>query len=157
MSRFTLDTATSTLFGSCVHSLSSGLPYPHTHASPALYATPGRTSGAAAANDFARAFLAAQEHIANRERMGWIWPLFEIWQDKTREPMRVVDAYLGPIVRGALERKKDDKEHRMEEVEEKMDDGDDETLLDHLVNLTDGEFCLNTVGRSCADVEVFCR
>lgn len=83
--------------------------------------------------------------------------MFEIWQDKTREPMRVVDAYLGPIVRGALERKKDDQEHRREEIEEKMDDADDETLLDHLVNLTDGEFCLNTVGRSCADVEVFCR
>ena len=70
MSQFTLDSATEFLFVNCVHSLSSCIPHPHiSHAEPAH---------SDATDAFALAFLAAQMLVSTRERLGWIWPLFEI-------------------------------------------------------------------------------
>jgi hypothetical protein len=132
MSRFTLDSATDILFGSCVHSLSAGLPYPHNVTSKPL----GSSSGHAdSANEFAKAFLQAQIVIAERERIGWVWPLLEIMRDNTKEPMKVVNAYLDPIIKDALEKKKWTASEKQGVTEVR----DDETLLDHLVNLTSGE------------------
>ena len=129
MSRFTLDAATEFLFGNCVESLSAGIPYPYN----ATYLPPvKRTAKGDAANAFAHAFLEAQEVISVRERYGWVWPLAEIFKDKSYEPMKIVNSYIEPIVKEALEKK------RNSPIKEKGEEpSDEETLLDSLVRVTD--------------------
>ncbi|CAL1701110.1 unnamed protein product [Somion occarium] len=130
ISRFTLDSATEFLFGSCVHSLQSYLPYPSTSSSP-FKSTSNELSRPEA---FAKAFQKAQEVIASRSRIGPTWRFLEILSDKTAKPMHVVDDFLDPILRAALKKKANQdagfEKKRGLEVEE------DETLLDHLVRFT---------------------
>lgn len=135
MGRFTLDSASEFLFGTCVHSLAAGLPYPHN----ASYIPPEyKSAGSDRANEFARAFLASQEIISSRERFGWIWPLAEIMEDKTKEPMKIVNAYLAPIIQEAIAKKNATPKQEEGEKDEKVV-ADGETLIDHLVNLSSGE------------------
>ncbi|TDL26691.1 cytochrome P450 monooxygenase pc-2 [Rickenella mellea] len=130
--RFTLDSATEFLFGSCVHSLSDGLPYPHFHP---------KSKSASSDNDnrslsFASALEEAMYVVSRRARIGPIWPLLEIFNDKSRRSMKVIERFLDPIIRHALERKRlmvGDGEGR----EKSGEIGDDETLLDHLVKSTE--------------------
>ncbi|KAG2006335.1 cytochrome P450 [Coprinopsis cinerea AmutBmut pab1-1] len=131
MARFTLDTATQFLFGHCVNSLDAGLPYPP---KAAPYVSVQQTPAGKMADDFARAFMEAQEVIAIRERVGWIWPLLEFWKDKTVEPMKVVNAYIEPIVKDAIERKKNALPEEKSGDEKEIQEG--QTLLDYLVNVT---------------------
>ena len=64
MSRFTLDSATEFLFWPhCIESLSAGLPYPHNATYTPIISPSSRGD---AANEFARAFLQAQETISQR-------------------------------------------------------------------------------------------
>ncbi|KAG2745878.1 cytochrome P450 [Suillus brevipes Sb2] len=125
MSRFTLDSATEFLFGNCVHSLSAELPYPHNVAT-----TEAPTGKAKIAEDFAQAFADAQTIIALRPRKGWIWPLFEIFKDNTAAPMRIVNSFIDPILKEAIAKKQSHANG------EKDVENDDETLLDHLVQMT---------------------
>lgn len=125
ISRFTLDSATEFLFGNCVHSLSAGLPYPHNVA-----ATEALTGKAKIAENFAQAFADAQTIIAQRPRKSWVWPLFEIFKDKTTEPMRIVNSFIDPLLKEAIAKKQSHAN------EEKDVDNDDTTLLDHLVQMT---------------------
>lgn len=136
VSRFTLDSATEFLFGNCVHSLRAGLPYPE-NANPSIAR---RTTGHAA-EVFAQAFAEAQLEIAMRLRVGKTWPLWEILRDKTKQPMKVVDAFLNPILAEALRKKHElQASGKLEEKDQgKEDIEDDETLLDHLVKMTDGQ------------------
>nr|BAL14713.1 cytochrom P450 [Phlebia brevispora] len=131
ISRFTLDTATEFLFNKCVHSLrDSTLPYPH-NAPPMLHDLP-----LSAADQFARAFMDAQGAISARARTGWVWPWFEIFRSKTAAPMRVVDAFVAPILKQALERAKIAKESGLVGGSKADEIKDDECLLDHLVRHT---------------------
>ncbi|EGO01601.1 hypothetical protein SERLA73DRAFT_176994 [Serpula lacrymans var. lacrymans S7.3] len=127
ISRFTLDSATEFLFGSCVHSLSAGLPYPYNVTSSEAPSGKAKT-----AEDFAQAFGQAQYIISQRPRKGWVWPLFEFFKDKTEEPMNIVNAYIEPILKEAIEKRKA-ASLSGEKTEELSDD---DTLLDHLVRLT---------------------
>lgn len=87
ISRFTLDSASEFLFGVNIGSLSNVLPYPHnTSARPVIQSN--------TADDFATAFGKAQFVASQRARIGCLWPLFEIFQDKTAEHMEVVNAFL---------------------------------------------------------------
>jgi hypothetical protein len=129
MSRFTLDSATEFLLGSCVHSLSAGLPYPHNVSAPQ-----SASFGTNTVHDFANAFLEAQIVISERERKGIVWPLYELFHNKTDKPMQIVNAYLEPIVKEALEKQK--KAPVTSDKTTELDD--DETVLDHLVKLTSG-------------------
>jgi hypothetical protein len=131
MSRFTLDTATEFLFGTCVHSLKASPPYPHNVTLPPASTNTDRTVSA-----FSQAFLGAQEAIMDRERFGWIWPLSEIWEDKTRKPMQIVDGYIEPIIQEALAKKKAGT-FDTKDTGDHLDEG--ETLLDHLIRVTEGE------------------
>ncbi|KIK67201.1 hypothetical protein GYMLUDRAFT_37268 [Collybiopsis luxurians FD-317 M1] len=134
--RFTLDSATEFLFGSCVKSLAAGIPYPEN-----MTATPDSPLSAVSSTDtlareFSHAFLQAQEAISTRERFSLIWPLLEIRKDKTEEPMKVLNAFIQPIVNDAIAKMKSmqrsvEEKNKVEEIEE------DETLLDHLVKITD--------------------
>lgn len=133
MSRFTLDSASEFLFGSCVHSLSGAIPYPH---NATFVPAESTAEHAHVADAFARAFLEAQEAIASRERFGPIWPLYEILKDKTVEPMKIVNAYIEPIIEEAIRKKE-----AMPEEEKNINSEytEDETLLDHLVGITSGK------------------
>ncbi|KAJ6469140.1 cytochrome P450 [Mycena vitilis] len=123
-SRFTMDSATSFLFGSCVNSLAASLPYPSNASTPFL-ASASRDP----ADIFTEAYTTAITHISSRSRFGWIWVLLELSGDATRAPMRVVDAYLEPIIAAAVARKEALKA-------EGAAKGEPETLLDELLNLT---------------------
>ncbi|KAJ7054373.1 cytochrome P450 monooxygenase pc-3 [Mycena amicta] len=93
-SRFTMDSATSFLFGSCVDSLdATPLPYAHN-----TVAVSEQTSDA-----FSAAYNSVIEQTSSRTRWGDVWPLFEMQRDATREPMRIVDAYLEPIIAAAVQ------------------------------------------------------
>lgn len=139
MGRFTLDSATEFLFGSCVHSLNGRLPYPY---DKQLFHYSDSHPSEEVAEKFAHAFLQAQQIIAGRERMGWTWPLTEIWGDKTNEHMHVVDAFIAPIIKDAVEKKRSTDEEKgitvvsTLDTEKKDEVSDDETLLDHLVKFT---------------------
>lgn len=128
MSRLTLDSATEFLFGSCVHSLSAPLPYPHNSLRNLPQALP-RPS-----DRFATAFGEAQIVSAVRTRIGKLWPLAEIFKDKTKESMVIINEYIDPIIKEALEKK------RLKPDSQKRDPSVPETLLDHLVRNTDGIF-----------------
>ncbi|KAK7451227.1 hypothetical protein VKT23_012565 [Stygiomarasmius scandens] len=127
MGRFTLDSATEFLFGSCFHSLRETLPYPHNAPES------NRRAAMTEAESFATAFLACQEIVSQREDLGHLlWPFFEILQDKSKEPMKVVGGHIEKFVREALK-----KSQSAEKTEEKTEEGIEETLLDQLVSMTD--------------------
>ncbi|KAL0580998.1 hypothetical protein V5O48_000992 [Marasmius crinis-equi] len=129
MGKFTLDSATEFLFGSCVNNLSSPLPYPASRYS--LKSAPQQTP----ADIFAKAFLEAQEGIATRERLGHVWPLLEIFEDKVEGPMKIVSAFIDPIIEEAVAKKK--ARGDSSKVVMKDEVGENETLLEHLVDITD--------------------
>ncbi|THG93090.1 hypothetical protein EW026_g8044 [Hermanssonia centrifuga] len=58
------------------------------------------------ADDFAKAFMDMQLAIARRAISGWVWPWFELFGSSTAPAMRVVDAFLDPILEDALEKVK---------------------------------------------------
>ncbi|KAJ7181130.1 cytochrome P450 monooxygenase pc-1 [Mycena filopes] len=101
--RFTMDSASEFLFDSCVHSLKANLPYPHNVAFP-----PAQSSApeAVAATRFTNAFTDAMVRISEREVLGNIWPLFEMFGDKTAAPMRAISEYLDPVIAAAMEKKR---------------------------------------------------
>ena len=104
MGRFTLDSATEFLFGHCVHSLNAGLPYPHNVSdTPANILTPEKQ----VANNFSAAFLDVQTVVTRRERVGFVWPLWEIFENKTKKPMKIIDTFVEPIVADAIAKKND--------------------------------------------------
>ena len=140
VARFTLDSATEFLFGQCVHSLASVLPYP-----PGARAPLQPAGAESAAEDFARAFAEAQTVLNFRIRMGWLWPWFELFGSRTKAPMAVVDAFLDPILRAAVERAgRAKREGGGKAPEAKEEIEEDETLLDHLVKYTNGGRLLRT-------------
>ena len=126
MGRFALDSATEFLFGHCVHSLDAGLPYPHNLSNtPTNILTPEKQ----VANDLSAALLDAQFAVGQRERFGFVWPLREVFENKTKKPMKVIDAFIEPIVADAIA--KNDIRR-----EEKVSEEDEGTLLDHLIQVT---------------------
>ncbi|PIL36945.1 cytochrome P450 [Ganoderma sinense ZZ0214-1] len=129
IARFTLDSSTEFLFGNCVHSLHSPMPYPKN-------ISPHNTVQVASSikEKFPHAFSAAQLIVSERPRIGWFWPLRELFKSKTDEHMEVVDAFLEPLLHEAL-RKKDEREKAGVRVDDK-ENQDDETLLDNLVKQT---------------------
>ena len=133
VSRFTLDSASEFLFGRCVDSLAAGLPYPYNVTGPGMASDNSNIT-----LDFAAAFTAAQHALSRRILIGGSWPLFELFQDRTREPMKVVNAFVDPILKDAIAKQK---------ASQGLPDADkyteDETLLDNLVRQTTGAECHN--------------
>ncbi|EPT04095.1 hypothetical protein FOMPIDRAFT_1022169 [Fomitopsis schrenkii] len=141
ISRFTLDSATEFLFGACVHSLRSTLPFPHNVSASSPFASAALTPPAEKVLDeaegFASAFLKAEHLCAERATQGKLWPLWEMREDKSRQYMRIVDAYLHPILEEALAKKaRREREETAKRVEEAVEIEEEETLLDHLVKFT---------------------
>ncbi|KAH6889005.1 cytochrome P450 monooxygenase pc-1 [Coprinopsis sp. MPI-PUGE-AT-0042] len=128
--RLALDVSTDILFGSCANTLEVSakdlaLPYNHPQYSVASSKAANRATA------FSDAFLNAQFVIANRERLGHVWPLFEIFEDKAKPHMEIVNRFVDPIIQEALRKNAaNPKGAESNEIEA------DETLLDHLVRST---------------------
>ena len=142
-SRFTLDSASEFLFGRSVNTLRAGLPYPHNapqtwNEFPVTFEEGSQESMEEA---FSGASVDVQQVMAERMRLGWIWPLAEVFRDKSRDPMKAVRAYLDPIVENAVQekREKETKGYATPLGKGGVEEG--ETLLEHLVKVTDGAHC----------------
>ncbi|KAF5321751.1 hypothetical protein D9619_001271 [Psilocybe cf. subviscida] len=134
VARFTLDSATEFLFGSDVKSLDGDLEYPH--------CVSGSNSGNTLeskdpAAQFIAAFGKAQDITSSRLRLGMHWPLMEFWKDKIKQPMKVVNDFIDPIVAQAIHSKRE-----AERLGLLKKDQDDETLLENLVNSTEDPITL---------------
>ncbi|KAH0839505.1 cytochrome P450 [Lanmaoa asiatica] len=136
ISRFTLDSATEFLFGKDVCSLSAGLVYPPDSPLATNVAFQNHP-----ANQFAHAFLEAQSATSYRGRFGKPWRLFEFWSDRVKKHMHVCHEFIDPILEEALSKKKGLKKAGLipEKNESEREVLEGETLLDHLVNYTEGE------------------
>ncbi|KAF8905815.1 cytochrome P450 [Gymnopilus junonius] len=140
VARFTLDSATEFLFGNDVQSLSEELPYPHYISSPFPSTVSSEKSFAEQvdhpASRFVAAFSKAQFITVFRMRFGMHWPLGEFWHDKIKEPMKIVNGFIDPIVAEAIRKKREVAQARI------VKDRDDETLLENLVNSTEDPIAL---------------
>lgn len=121
--RFTLDSAAEFLLGVSTNSLDAPLPLPHNFPSPvhkdAIASTPS--------SRFSKAWGIAQVVLLNRFDLAHLWPLGEIFEDKMKEPMKVVKPFVEAIIRNAINKR------------DKADSNEDETLLSHLLGVTEGE------------------
>ncbi|CAK5274576.1 unnamed protein product [Mycena citricolor] len=158
VSRFTMDAATTFLFGTNVNTLEAGLPYPF-YAPAAEPAAAGKSHPSSA---FAAAFQQAQIIASARNRLGEHWPLQEFWVDTMEEPMSVVRAYLDPILREAIEKKRRSGSFEKADVNGDREVQEGETLLEHLVNYTEDHTILRdeilnitTAGRDTVRISTF--
>ncbi|OJA17451.1 hypothetical protein AZE42_05935 [Rhizopogon vesiculosus] len=124
--RFTIDAASDFLFGENLDTLSKRLPAPSS----------GSQSDRGSATDdswgtFAQAFEAAQRIITMRARTGSIWPVFELFEDKTAPHVEIIKRWLDPLVKKTLEHKAAaQKVGRWSTMEDK-------TFLEHLADSTE--------------------
>ncbi|EMD30996.1 hypothetical protein CERSUDRAFT_120204 [Gelatoporia subvermispora B] len=123
--RFTLDSATEFLLGDCVHSLRKLIPGGAKSASQ---------NGDVDPDTFAQALFEVQAQVSKRGRLAPVWPLFELFRDKTRQNVKILHCFINPIIQRALERQRSQKEaderHGVAIPEQT-------SLLDELVALTD--------------------
>ena len=136
MGRFTLDSATEYLFGQNVDSLSAPLPYPPS--SPLSRTPEALAAKSHPANRFSEEFVKAQVISLRRAYFSNAWPLWEFWRNKAAVHVRTVDEFIEPLCRAALQRKAQREMEQDVAPGLRVEDADDETLLEHLVNLTDG-------------------
>ncbi|GAW02064.1 cytochrome P450 monooxygenase CYP63 [Lentinula edodes] len=125
-SRFALDAASEFLFGQNLDTLSATLPVAgKTKMGPKGSATEDPWGS------FASAFEMAQQVITARSRVGYFWPLFELFRDKNAPNAEVVHRWLDPLVKSALsEKEKMEKAGICSPVTEK-------NFLQHLAESTD--------------------
>lgn len=117
-----MDTATEFLFGQDVKSLSGELPYPSTYTG---YVPPRNHPS----DKFTSAFNLAQAYAYPRGFFAKAWRLVEFWEDRVGTQMGVTNEFIDPLIHAALQKKRDAKG---------VYEADDGTLLDHLVQQTDG-------------------
>ena len=82
-------------------------------------------------NDFVDAFAHGITKIAHRIGFGADWPLMEFWRDEALEMRQTVDAFVGPIVKKALD-------ERAERLSQGMPKVESISLLDDLVDMSQG-------------------
>ncbi|TFK72859.1 cytochrome P450 [Pluteus cervinus] len=125
--RFTLDVASTFLLGKELDSLSLPLPYPTSGNSKSSTII---DPNAHIAESFVRSFSLAQKISGIRQLGGSTWPLLEMWDDKLKPHMDVINNFVEPVIQSAIERKKEGVEKGEEESL---------TLLDELVRQTDDQ------------------
>ncbi|KAJ7279509.1 hypothetical protein C8J57DRAFT_1221171 [Mycena rebaudengoi] len=132
--RFTMDTATEFLFGQRPSRS------PHNVARPPAVAhltEGGNKESTHMANEFIAAFNESMQFIAERGYLGEIWPLWEMFEDKTVKPMKVVGAFLDPVIHATVEKKRATGAASIQADgarEKHVQEGG--TLLDELLNST---------------------
>ena len=132
-SRFTLDSVTEFLFGKEVRTLSTGIVYPPSSPlskDPVFLNHP--------ANRFIRVFQESQVATAHHTNYGSSWYFTEFWKNTVEEHMKVCFEFIDPIIADTLAQKREKgyvglgAQDTMKEVKE------EEMLLGHLVNFTEG-------------------
>ncbi|QRW20636.1 cytochrome P450 family protein [Rhizoctonia solani] len=83
--RFTLDSGTEFLFGEDVGSLDAPLLYP-------------REEPKDDSTSFGAAFARVQNHVTHRIGLPVLWPWMELFYDRTAEDMKIINAYVAPIL-----------------------------------------------------------
>ncbi|EFI27617.1 cytochrome P450 monooxygenase pc-2 [Coprinopsis cinerea okayama7 len=158
--RFTLDSASSFLFGNDVRSLEAGLAYPPsgTAASQPLPSSPpssassnkshnqNHTFETHPSNTFVHAFQSAQLRSAFRTRLGEQWALAEFWGDKVRKERGIVDGFVEAVLERGVREWEEEEERKLNlgigekgnsgkaegEGEREREGKEDVTLLQHL-------------------------
>lgn len=138
--RFTMDSASEFLFGQSFNTLGGTLPIPwsaQTSKGPTSSSQGAAHLGAKGSatddtwGEFVQAFESCQQNITRRARLGYIWPLFELFEDRSLKHQRTIRKWLDPLVSSALEDKK--AARRMGVINALQE----KTLLQHLVDSTD--------------------
>ncbi|KAJ7036761.1 cytochrome P450 [Mycena alexandri] len=134
ISRFAMDASSEFLFGRDAQTLSATLPYP-------FYVPMAPTSGPTdSSTEFAAALNRAQLVSIQRGRFGAAWPLSEFWHDKLEGSMRVIRAFLDPILREAVARRQASSSEKVLDTNGAVKDREvqeGETLTEHLLNYTE--------------------
>ncbi|TFK72863.1 cytochrome P450 [Pluteus cervinus] len=125
--RFTLDVASAFLLGKEMDSLSLPLPYPTSGSSKS---SPIVNTNSHIAESFVQSFSLVPKISSMRHLNGGVWPLLEMWDDKLKPHMDVINNFVEPVIQSAMERKKGGVEKGEEESL---------TLLDELVRQTDDQ------------------
>ncbi|KIK94607.1 hypothetical protein PAXRUDRAFT_438124 [Paxillus rubicundulus Ve08.2h10] len=125
-SRFTIDAASEFLFGKNLDTLSGVLP----KAGLTLSSERGSVTEDAWGT-FAKAFEAVQQIITVRARTGLLWPVFELFDDKTMPYVDTIRQWVDPLVRQTLEDKAATKKAGINGRLE------DKTFLQHLADSTE--------------------
>ncbi|TFK59282.1 cytochrome P450 [Pluteus cervinus] len=135
--RFTLDVASTFLLGKEMDSLSLPLPYPTSGYSKS---SPVVNPNAHTAESFIHSFSLAQKISSARQLSGNAWPLLEMWDDKLKPHMDVINNFVEPVIQSAMERKKAGVQKGEEEsltlLDELVRQSDDQTLIrDETINI----------------------
>ncbi|KAG0701446.1 cytochrome P450 monooxygenase CYP63 [Suillus ampliporus] len=124
--RFTIDAASDFLFGQNLDTLSKKLPAPSSSCQSDRGSATDDSWGT-----FTQAFEAAQRIITMRGRTGSIWPVFELFEDKTAPHVDIIKRWLDPLIKQTLDNKaatqKIGIQNSMEEI----------TFLEHLADSTE--------------------
>ncbi|KAF9461107.1 cytochrome P450 [Collybia nuda] len=133
-----LNIASEMLLGVCV----SNLPCAHEACSD-------RESSFYPEMDFSTAILRVQEVVSRREELGPLWPLHELLNDKTKEPMHIISQTLDPLILAAMRKKMMRGVGVLYSTDEKAIDAsngkENETLLSQLAELTDESYQIKDV------------
>ena len=132
-SHFTLDSASEFLFGKNVRSLSAGIVYP-----PSSLLSKDRRFMNHPANRFVRAFTESQIATASRTNYGSSWRFAEFWRDQVQEHMKVCYEFIDPVIADMLAKKHEQRRLGLDVKDVTGEVKEGETLLDHLVNCTEG-------------------
>ncbi|KAF8639056.1 hypothetical protein AX17_001752 [Amanita inopinata Kibby_2008] len=124
--RFSLDAASEFLFGKNLETLSASLPIPgKTQMGPKGSATEDPWGS------FVHAFEMSQQETTRRGRIGYFWPIFELFGDRNEQHARRIRKWLDPLVKEALDEKaRAEKYDICSPVAEK-------TFLQHLADSTE--------------------
>ncbi|KAI9570041.1 cytochrome P450 monooxygenase CYP63 [Boletus coccyginus] len=123
--RFSIDAASEFLFGINLDTLSGQLP-------TAGSATLGQRGSSTddAWGTFVKAFEAVQQIITVRGRTGVIWPVFELFDDKTAPYVDTIKQWIDPLVCQTLEERAASKQGGIK------GDSEEKTFLQHLADST---------------------
>jgi hypothetical protein len=131
-SRFTLDAASEFLFGRNLDTLSAVLPTPNDAASfDVNQANPRGSVTPDLWGSFVHAFESAQHIIMMRGRIGYFWPLFELFGDKAIPHVHRIRKWLEPIVREVTAETARTRKHEEQSAS-------DASFLHHLAQSTQG-------------------
>jgi hypothetical protein len=80
-----------------------------------------------------------QEVSEKRIILGKYWKLFEFWKDEALEHRRAMEEFVCPILDRALDNQKSQKTLNNVDTSTAKEVREEETFLEHLVKLTEGE------------------
>ena len=136
LQRFALDSAALFLWGTALNTLDQPLTQPGRVVLGPKGSAPA--DGGGEWDVFTNAFETVAVLITRRGVQGDTWPLLELFNDKTEEPIQVIMDWLEPLVREAINRK---VKRREANGDAKVSARDEETVfLDYLADRTDGIF-----------------